>query len=294
MVRLAILGFGLIGGSIARALAARDPHAWRVTAWSRSSTAPRRALDEGVIAAVAEDPVAAARDAELVLLAASPVANVALVARVGPAIVTASGLLTDVSGVQQPMAAAAAAVPGLRFVGGHPMSGREVRGYGAASADLFVDRPWAVLPGRLATREDVDLVRRLADACAGRPIELQPSEHDRAVASISHLPLLSAVALVDAAAADPAPDLARRLAAQGWRDATRLARGDSELGAGMLVLNAGAVAEALRRFRARLEAWQVRLDAIAASADPGAAVESVAADLSDTAVRAAEPPPAPS
>jgi prephenate dehydrogenase len=174
------------------------------------------------------------------------------------------------------------------------MSGREVRGYGAASADLFVDRPWAVLPGSLATREDVDLVRRLADACAARPIELEPAEHDRAVASISHLPLLSSVALVDAAAADPEQDLARRLAAQGWRDATRLARGDPELGAGMLVLNAVAVAEALRGFRARLEVWQVRLDAIARSADPAAAVESVAADLSDTAERAAAPPRAPS
>jgi prephenate dehydrogenase len=294
MVRLAILGFGLIGGSIARALAARDPDAWQVTAWSRSLAAPRRALDEGVLAAVADDAVAAAGDAELVLLAASPAADVGLVARVGPAIAAAGGLLTDVTGVQRPMAAAAAAVPGLRFVGGHPMSGREARSYGAASADLFVDRPWAVLPGALATSADVALVRRLAGACGARPIELDPAAHDRAVATISHLPLLSSVALLEAAAAGPHGDLARRLAAQGWRDATRLARGDPELGAGMLVLNAAAVAEALRGFRARLEAWQTRLDEIARSGDPAAAVESVVADLADAAGLAATPPPEPS
>jgi prephenate dehydrogenase len=247
-----------------------------------------------VIAAVAEDPGTAAGDAQLVILAASPVANVGLVARVGPAIVAAGGLLTDVTGVQLPMAAAAAAVPGLRFVGGHPMSGREARGYLAASPDLFVDRPWAVLPGALATSADVDLVQRLARACGARTLELDPAAHDRAVATISHLPLLSSVALVEAAAAGPERDLAHRLAAQGWRDATRLARGDPELGAGMLALNAAAVAEALQGFRARLEAWQARLDAIARSGDPAADVESIAADLSDAAARAATPPPAPS
>jgi prephenate dehydrogenase len=294
MVRLTILGFGLIGGSVARALATRDPGGWRVTAWSRSPSAPRRALDEGVVAAVADDPAAALADADLTLLAANPLANVGLIARVGPAIAARGGLLSDVTGVQAPMAAAAAAVPGLRFVGGHPLSGREAHGYGAASADLFVDRAWAVLPGALATSADVDLIRRLARSCGARPIEMDPAAHDRAVAAISHLPLLSSVALIEAAAAGPDPLLARRLAAQGWRDTTRLARGDPELGAGMLALNAAAVAEALRRLRARLDAWQVRLDGIAASADPASAVAPLVADLTVAADLAGTPPPDPS
>lgn len=294
MVRLAILGFGLIGGSVARALAERDPNGWRVTAWSRSAAAPRQALREAVIAVVADDPVEAAADADLVLLAASPAANVRLVAQVGPVVAASGGLLSDVTGVQAPMAAAATAVEGLRFVGGHPLSGREMRGYGAASGDLFVDRPWAVLAGARATSADLDLVRGLALSCGARPIEMDAAAHDHAVAVISHLPLLSSVALVEALAADPDAGLAQRLAAQGWRDTTRLAHGDPELGAGMLVLNAAAVAAALRRHRARLEAWQARLDEIAASADPAAAVGPVMAELAAAAEQAGAPSPDPS
>ena len=264
MTRLAILGLGLIGGSVVQALAARGPDGWTTTAWSRSPASPRLALEAGILTAVANDPVAAAAEAELTVLAASPLANIGLVGRVGPAVASAGGLLTDVTSVQSPIATAAAAVPGLRMVGGHPMSGRERQGYAAASPDLFVDRPWVVVPGPRATPDDIDLVERLARDCGARPIRLDAETHDAAVALISHLPLVVACALVEAAAAAQGWPVARALGAQGWRDTTRLARGDPALGAGMLALNAANVAEALRQQRAVLDAWQVRLDALAA------------------------------
>ncbi|HVQ23336.1 MAG TPA: prephenate dehydrogenase/arogenate dehydrogenase family protein, partial [Candidatus Saccharimonadia bacterium] len=238
MTRLAILGFGLIGGSVAQALTARRPGEWTITAWSRGMAGPRTALDAGQIDAVAEDPTRAAADADLTLLAASPSANVALIGRVGPAIAGSGRPLTDVTSVQAPMASAAAAVPGLRWVGGHPMSGREQAGYAAAEADLFVDRPWVVLPGPNAVPADVALVERLAGDCGARVLRLEPDAHDAAVALISQLPLVVASALVEAAAGAPDWPLARTMAAQGWRDTTRLARGDAQLGAGMLALNA--------------------------------------------------------
>ncbi len=265
VTRLAVLGLGLIGGSVVQALAARHPTAWAVTAWSRTPDAPAAAHRAGYVAEVADDPVAAAAAAQLTLLAANPTTNVALVARVGPAVVAADGLLTDVTSVQAPMAAAAAAVAGLRAVGGHPMSGRERAGYAAADPDLFADRAWVIVPGALATGSDVEMVERLARDCGARPVRLEAAAHDAAVALISHLPLVVANALVAAAAGAPDWPLARSLAAQGWRDTTRLARGDPALGAGMLALNAGPVADALRRHRAVLDAWQARLDALAAS-----------------------------
>ncbi|MGH3075479.1 MAG: prephenate dehydrogenase, partial [Gaiellales bacterium] len=270
--------------------AGRDPGGWHVTAWSRSPASLGRALDDGVLASAAEDPIAAARDADVVLLAASPPANVALVERVGPAVAERGALLTDVTGVQRPMAAAATAIPGLRFVGGHPMSGREARGYGAGTADLFVDRPWVVLRGERASDTDVALVRRLAEACGARPMELAPGLHDDAVALISHLPLVAAIALVEAVTAEPDGPLARALAAGGWRDMTRLARGDPELGAGMLALNAAADARALRRYRARLDAWQARLDELAATTT-GPALAELREDLAAGARFAAAAPP---
>jgi len=264
VTRLAVLGFGLIGGSIVQALAQRRPGAWVVTAWSRSADGPRQALAAGLLSAVAADPDVAAAAAEVTLLAASPMANVELVSRVGPAIAAAGGLLTDVTSVQAPMTAAAAQVSDLRAVGGHPMSGRERAGYEAADPELFVGRPWVVLPGPSATPDDIELVERLATDCGARPVRLDPAAHDAAVALISQLPLVVAASLVAAASEAPEWPVARTLTAQGWRDTTRLARGDPALGAGMLALNAGRVADALRRQRAVLDTWQRRLDALAA------------------------------
>jgi prephenate dehydrogenase len=279
MTRLAILGFGLIGGSIAQALDARRPGTWAITAWSRSAAAPQAALDAGLLSAVAHDAAAAARDADLTLLAASPRANIALVGRVGPAVVKGGGVLTDVSSVQAPMAVAAASVPGLRMVGGHPMSGRERPGYEAADPELFVDRPWVVVPGPAAGDSDLALVERLALDCGARPVRLEAAAHDAAVALISHLPLVVASALVETATGGPDWPLARSLAAQGWRDSTRVARGDPELGAGMLALNAANVAAALRRQCAVLDAWQVRLDALAAAGGDGPDFDALLVEL---------------
>ena len=278
--RLTILGYGLIGASVARALAQRRPDAWRVSAWSRDLGAARADLAAGVLASVAPDPESAIADADLVLLAASPVANLGLIPKVGPIVARAGALLTDVTSVQRPSVRSAAAVSGLRHVGGHPMSGRERRGAAAAQADLFVGRPWVILPGPSATDEDVAFVERLAVDCGASPIRLDAATHDDAVALISHLPLVAAAALVQAATTSAGWAVARGLAAQGWRDSTRLARGDPELGGGILALNASAVAEALRAYRAALDAWQARLDAAAAMAgDPRVTAVALADEL---------------
>jgi prephenate dehydrogenase len=274
-VRVAIIGFGLIGGSVALALA-RNAARWQVTAWSPTLAAPRRALARGVVAAVAPDPETASRSAELVLLAAPVLANLDLVDRLGPSLADTDATLSDVSSTQSAIAARAARFAGLHFVGGHPMSGRERRGYGAARPDLFDDRPWAVLPSPAARPLDLARVRSLAEACGARPLELDPERHDQAVAAVSHLPLLASVALVEAVGGSPEWATARQLAAQGWRDMTRLAKGDPELGAGIIVTNARHLSPWLRRYRAALDGWQLRLDGLA---DGGA--EAPADDLRD-------------
>jgi prephenate dehydrogenase len=273
-MRVAIIGFGLIGGSIARALAAREPGRWHVTAWSRGrmrdsapGSASDRALAEGVVQAVAVTPEDAARGAsagatpDLVVLAAAPAANVELVARIGPLMAGSGATLTDVTSVQRPMAAAAAAIDGLRFVGGHPMAGREQRGYAAATADLFVDRPWLVLPGAAAQPEDVARVEVLAIACGARPRQIDPQVHDRLVAAISHLPLIVSAAVAEAVTGSPDWPATRELAAGGWRDATRLARGDPHLGAGIASLNRDEILVWLDRLEDALVAWRADLEA---------------------------------
>lgn len=142
------------------------------------------------------------------------------------------------------------------------MAGLETGGYGAASADLFVDRPWVVVPGTLAVPADVQRVTDLAVACSAHVVSMDAAAHDRAVAGISHLPLVLAAALVESVAGRTADDwpTTASLAAGGWRDATRVARGDPAMGAAIVVTNAPALAARLRDVRNVLDAWLAELE----------------------------------
>ena len=266
-MRIAILGLGLIGGSLARALREAPAYAGaELVAWTPSGTGPREALAAGVIDAVAVDPLDAVHGAAIVILAAPPLACAALVRRLGAepmATLAGRATVTDVASTKAGLTAAAVEA-GIPFVGGHPMAGRETSGFGAADAGLFRGRPWVITEA--VGGGDPGAVRSLALACGAVPVELDAAEHDRLVASISHLPLLASVALVEAVAgttADPVSDwpAAAGLAATGWRDATRLARGDATMGAEIAASNAEAIAAVLRRLRACLDEWLELLDA---------------------------------
>jgi prephenate dehydrogenase len=292
-MRVAFLGLGLIGGSVALALRAR-PEAERdvLVAWSPDGTGPRAALAAGTIDEVAAGPSDAVAGADLVVLAAPPLPTMALIdllASLSPRTLPADATVTDVASTKGAIVARADAA-GLAFVGGHPMAGRETSGYGAAEAALFVGRPWVVAPGRHARPHDVARVEALALACGAHPLVMGAAAHDAAAAGISHAPLVVAVALVEAVAGTAATgppegwDDARRLAASGWRDMTRLARGDAVMGAGILATNGPATAARLREVRARLDAWIAALEADAAP-DP----DGIRRALADARTRAGEP-----
>jgi prephenate dehydrogenase len=151
------------------------------------------------------------------------------------------------------------------------MAGREDVGYEAADADLFVDRPWVIVPGALAGESDIERVTDLAVACRAVVVPMDAAVHDRAVAAVSHLPLIVSAALVEAVAIRPGDAASRAaaraewpvasgLAAGGWRDMSRLARGDPAMGAAIAVTNATELGARLRDLRGVLDAWQAELD----------------------------------
>jgi prephenate dehydrogenase len=259
--RIAFLGLGLIGGSIALALRAAGSKA-RLVAWTPSLAGPEEALRAGAIDEIAVVPDAAIAGAGLVILAGPPLGVVALLEAGdrGPWASLADGsLVTDVASTKARVAAAAVNA-GVPFVGGHPMAGRETSGFTSATADLFVDRPWVVVAGS-APEDGAEVVEALAIAVGARPVRMDAEAHDAAVAAISHLPLVVAAALVEAVAGDPSTwGAAGPLAASGWRDMTRLARGDVDMGAGILATNAAAVATQLRAYRSALDAWITALE----------------------------------
>jgi len=268
-MQIGFIGFGLIGGSIARALRANEASAgWTVTAWSPSGDGTRRAAEEGAIDRAAGSPREVLVDADLLVLAGPATACLDTLDDIdGPwrASLPRQAVITDVASTKAALVARADAA-GLRFVGGHPMAGLEASGYAASRADLFVDRPWVLVPGRVADAVDVARVAELVDACRARIVRLDAETHDRAVAGISHLPFLLAAALVEAVVGPKAGastgewHVARDLAATGWRDMTRLARGDPEMGAAIAATNAIAVASRLRDLRAVLGEWQAELE----------------------------------
>ena len=246
----------------------RMPDDWTIAAWSPSGAGPAVARAEELIDEACESPARAIHGAALVVIAAPPLAALELIDDLaGPlaADLAAGALVTDVVSTKGAIVARAEAV-GLRFVGGHPMAGREVGGFDAARAELFSGRPWVVVPASTAEDGDRERVEGLAEACGAVPVAMTAEEHDTAVAAISHLPLVVAAAVVEAVAGGegPAerPDWATSagLAASGWEGVTRLARGDIAMGTGIAATNAPAIAGRLRDLQAVLDAWLAYLD----------------------------------
>lgn len=267
-MRVGFLGFGLIAGSIARAIR-QNPNTdgWTLAAWSPRGDGPDRAAGEGVIDTAAVSGPAAIAGADLIVLGAPATACLELLdSLAGPwrSELDPAAVVTDLASTKAAIVARADE-HGQRFVGGHPMAGLESAGYGAARADLFAGRPWVIVPGAGASSGDVDRVRELATVCSAQVLLLDAVEHDRAVAAISHLPLVVAAALVEAVAGTPDDEravwpLAERLAAGGWASATRVARGDPAMGAAIAVTNAQPLAGRIRDLQGVLDGWLAELE----------------------------------
>ena len=268
-MRISLLGFGLIGGSIALALRDRcDRRAWTITAWSRSAGPIERALGDGVVDVAAPTLGAALQDADVVVLAAPPLVCLDLIDEIGGALrgaLSEEAVVTDVASAKARIVARADERK-LAFIGGHPMAGRELNGYAAAVPDLFVGRPWVTVPGQYARLCDGERIGELIDACGGLQIPMRAAAHDSAVAAISHMPLVVSVALVEAVAGGPGEAehedwrAAEVLAATGWAGMTRLARGEPAMGVGIAATNATALAGRLRDVRAAIDAWLADLE----------------------------------
>jgi prephenate dehydrogenase len=243
---VAIAGLGLIGGSLARALT-RAGH--RVVGLDRPAVL-RQARRARAIAAAAGSLPEALASAEVLVLAAPPRVNLALLreaARLGrPDLV-----ITDVGSVKQPICAEAARLRLRGFVGGHPLAGTERSGFAASSATLFAGRSWILTPGPRSERA-ARRVAALARSVRARPVRLAPAEHDRVVAFLSHVPQLVAWALLDAVQGDAVGARHLDIAGPGFRDMTRLARSPRALWREILAQNRAEVRRALAAFRRAL------------------------------------------
>jgi prephenate dehydrogenase len=254
-----IVGTGLLGTSVGLGLAAVGGRALLA---DPSPTALALARDLG-----AGEPDPGGQPIALVVVAAPPDVTAAVVASELAAHPRAS--VTDVAsvkgGVLRALGEAGADLG--RYVGGHPMAGRERSGPVAARGDLFLGRPWVVCPTGESKPDSVEAVRSLARALGATPVTMAADEHDAAVALVSHLPQVAS-SLV-AARLRHAGEGAVSLAGQGLRDVTRIAGSDPLLWAQILSANAGPVLAVLSDLRADLDDVMGALAALAGERGSG-------------------------
>ena len=241
--RVRIVGTGLIGTSLGIALTRAG---WEVRLHDPSPTAVALARDLGAGALETADDA----DPDLVVVAAPPDVTGAVVAAELEAWPRA--VVTDVASVKVAVLedVRARGADLRRYAGSHPMAGRERSGAVAARGDLFDGRAWVVVPSRWSSDHAVALVRAMATAAGGTVSTMSPTEHDAAVAAVSHVPQLAS-SLV-ASRLRELTDPAVALSGQGIRDVTRVAASDPQLWTQILAGNAPAVREVLQHLRAEL------------------------------------------
>jgi prephenate dehydrogenase len=259
---LAVVGLGLMGGSLALALRGC---AERITGVDPDEATRHYAIEHGIVNGATNDLRAGVSEADTVILAA-PVRIIAAMirGRIG-SYLRSNTLLIDIGSTKHDICEAMGTLPvGIQAIGGHPMTGKEVNGVHASDATLYKGRPFVLCPTRRTTPAARLRALALIEALEAAPFEMDAERHDHLVAAISHLPYLLSSALVATVAKQGEDDsMVWKLAAGGFRDMSRLAGQDVRMMGDILSTNTQAVATLLALFRVQL----AMLEAILISRD---------------------------
>jgi prephenate dehydrogenase len=252
--RLALIGVGLIGGSLARAL--RDAgHVREVIGYGRGLANLQRAVELGVVDRIETSLSAAVRDADMVVLA-TPVGSMAEILGAIAPYLAHDAVVTDVGSVKGTIAAAARAALGEKlpgFVPGHPIAGTERTGVEASFSSLFVGRRVVLTPLPETRAEAVARVRAMWQAAGADVVSMSVEHHDAVLAATSHLPHLLAYALVDMLARLDDSREIFAYAAGGFRDFTRIASSDPVMWRDISLANHEAIVSMLKKYRAEVD-----------------------------------------
>ncbi|MBM4447173.1 MAG: prephenate dehydrogenase/arogenate dehydrogenase family protein [Chloroflexi bacterium] len=253
-MRIAIIGLGLIGGSIGLALKQADWREAEIIGYARRRETGTLALKSGAVDKVESNLCGAVKGADIIIIATPALTLKDVFTQITPGL-TADSIVTDTASTKvQVMQWAEELLPsGTNFVGGHPMAGKEIQGIKAAEAGLFHNCIYCLTPLPQAKPAAIQAVKDMVKTLGAVPLVIGAQEHDRLVAGISHLPLLLSVALVSTTTKDPSWRQMSRLAASGYRDLTRLASGNPEVSAHICLSNQAAIVSWIDTFIDELE-----------------------------------------
>jgi prephenate dehydrogenase len=262
--RATVLGVGLIGGSFALALRRAFPSV-RVAGWDRGEVLDR-AIERKMIDRASADLADACRDADLVYLALPIEESIRRLPEIAAA-AGAGSLVTDSGSTKTLVCEAAqkAFLPPRLFLGGHPITGKELGGCEHASADLFSGAPYVLAGDSASPDERVSRFAAVIEAIGSRPVWLAAEKHDSLIAFLSHLPQIAAVALAQTVLAGTGEEAAS-LAGPGLRDSLRLAGSPYALWADIFRTSPcldeaiGNLIAALERLRSRISSGALAED----------------------------------
>lgn len=247
-MKIGIVGLGLIGGSLAIDLRAHNHYLLGV---SRQESTCKIALKKGIVDRASTD-LNILKEAEIIFIC-TPIDKIVITLQKLIPYLDRETLLTDVGSVKQPIVEACRPLWD-NFIGGHPMAGTEKSGIDAAQSGLFQSAAYVLTPHRESAH--LDKLKQLVMSLGAIPYVCSPEVHDRAVAWISHLPVMVSTALIAACQSESdreVLELARHLASSGFRDTSRVGAGNPELGTMMARYNNEALLRSLYSYRDNLD-----------------------------------------
>lgn len=250
MKKAGILGFGLIGGSIALALENRCY--MEVVAFSRSEAPLKKAYEDGVIAEYSTTDLGIFKDCDIVFLC-TPVDKICDYAEKLIPILKEDCILTDAGSTKGDIYTRLSAYKELNYIGGHPMAGSEKTGYNAAKDSLYENAFYVLTPAPHVEGRLVEGYKELVEKIGAIPIILDPYRHDHIVAAISHMPHVIAVSLVNAVRSMDDDGTMHTLAAGGFKDITRIASSGAEMWSSICCENKDEILDVLDAFSAQIK-----------------------------------------
>jgi arogenate dehydrogenase (NADP+) len=250
MQTIAIVGLGLIGGSLGLDF---TRHGYPVIGIARRQEMAQMAIKKGAVQQASTE-LRLVETADIVFIC-TPIDRVVAIAQALVPYLPKTAILTDVASVKGALVRDLEAL-WPNFVGGHPMAGKAEAGLAVAEADLFRGRPYVLTPTPHTPATALTAVTNLAQVLGARLFSCRPEDHDRAVAWISHLPVMVSSSLIQACQQEPLPDiltLAQTLSSSGFRDTSRVGGGVPELGTLMARYNRDALLYALTIYQQQLE-----------------------------------------
>ncbi|WP_162143538.1 prephenate dehydrogenase [Anaeroarcus burkinensis] len=238
MRRIAILGLGLIGGSLGMALRHSGADVF-IHGFDKAEPARRLALERGAVDRCFATAGEAVAQADIVILATPVLQMASLMTDIAEKL-PAGCIVSDVGSTKSAVSETLESLLPERcsYIGGHPMAGGERSGMEAAQKNLFQGQWYLLLPGKRASEEQVELLRALLLPLGAKVAVMHPQEHDQWAAVISHIPHVTAAALVHLLARAELGDARVQMAGGGFRDTTRIASSDADMWADICISNA--------------------------------------------------------